>query len=92
MSIITPSHADVTLIFPDESERTVNMLRLLVHTQNAEMKAKYGMFLPNVGKLHPTVKALRDEYGIPATTWEQAATQLRRLHTDVSAAIAEARR
>jgi hypothetical protein len=42
------------------------MIRLLVHAQNAEFKAKHGVFLPNVAKLNPTVKALREEYEIPA--------------------------
>ena len=72
-----PSDANVTLIDPDGKERNINMLRMLVHTQNAEFKAKFGMFLPNVGKLHPTVRDLRDEYGIPAKTWAQAAEQMR---------------
>ena len=84
-----PSDANVTLIFPDGSEHVINMLRMLVHTQNAEFKAKHGMFLPNVGKLHPTVKALRDEYGIPARTWDDAAVQMRRFYGDVQAHVAE---
>ena len=69
--------ADVRVQFPDGKVRTLNLLRMLVHTQNAEFKAKHGMFLPSVGKLHPTVKALRDEYAITARTWEDAATQMR---------------
>jgi hypothetical protein len=64
---------------------------MLVHTQNAEMKAKYGMFLPNVGKLHPTVAALREEYGIPARTWEDAAVQMRRMYNDIRTEIAQRR-
>lgn len=86
-----PSDADVNLIFPDGSERTINMLRMLVHTQNAEMKAKHGMFLPGVNKFNPTVKALRDEYGIPARTWADAATQMREMHSEIREYIAKAR-
>ena len=84
-----PIDADVKLIFPDGTERTINMVRMLVHTQNAEMRAKHGMFLPGVNKLHPTIKALRDEYGIPARTWEDAAVQMRRFYNDVKAHVAE---
>lgn len=90
-----PSDANVTLVMPDESTREINMLRMLVHTQNAEFKAKFGMFLPNVGKLHPTVRSLRDEYGvITARTWVEAAEQMRSLYdaiqTEIQAAQAAA--
>lgn len=84
-----PSDADVNLIFPDGSERTINMLRMLVHTQNAEMMAKFGMALPGVAKLHPTVKALRAEYGIPARTWADAATQMREMYDEIRTYIAQ---
>lgn len=83
--------ADVNVEFPSGEVKTVNMIRLLVQTQNAEFKAKHGMFLPNVGKLHPTVKALREEYEIPAKTWADAAYQLRMFHTHLTEAIEEAR-
>ena len=73
--------ADVRVQFPDGSIRTINLLRMLVQTQNAEFKAKHGMFLPNVGKLHPTVRALREEYEIPARTWAEAAHHMRAFHT-----------
>jgi hypothetical protein len=83
--------ADLDVTFPSGETRTVNMIVLLVETQNAEFKAKHGMFLPSVGKLHPTVKALREEYEITATTWENAAYQLRAFHTMLTEAIADAR-
>jgi hypothetical protein len=54
--------ADVEVTFPSGNVKNVNMIRLLVQAQNAEFKTKHGMFLPNVAKLHPTVKALREEY------------------------------
>jgi iron-sulfur cluster repair protein YtfE (RIC family) len=79
--------ADVRIEFPSGEVKTVNMLRLLVQTQNAEFKAKHGMFLPNVGKLHPTVRAIREEYEIPVEvcrTWAQAAKLLRMFHDDLS--------
>jgi hypothetical protein len=38
-----------------------------------------------VAKLRPTVKALREEYpAVTAQTWEEAAVQLRQLHTALS--------
>jgi hypothetical protein len=66
------------------------MPRLLVQTQNAEFKAKFGMFLPNVGKLKPTVKALREEYELdyffdgPVRTWVDCAAVMRHIHTEFS--------
>ena len=86
-----PSDANVTLVMPDESTSEINMLRMLVHTQNAEFKAKFGMFLPSVGKLHPTVKSLRDEYGIHAKTWDAAAEQMRGLYDHIQAQIQQQR-
>lgn len=84
--------ADVDVQYPDGSVKTVNMIRLLVHTQNAEMKAKHGMFLPGVNKLSPTVKALREEYPIiTATTWAEAAVQMRGFHTALKEGIDDAR-
>ena len=85
-----PSDANVTLIMPDESERTINLIRMLVHTQNAEFKAKFGMFLPHVGKLHPTVRSLRDEYGIPARTWADAAEQMRAFYEAITVELRSA--
>ena len=85
--------ADVEVEYPSGAVKTVNMIRLLVQTQNAEFKAKFGMFLPNVGKLHPTVKALREEYEIPAEikTWAQVAEWMRQFHTVLTEAIRKAR-
>jgi hypothetical protein len=62
------------------------MIRLLVQTQNAEMKAKHGMFLPGVGKQHPTIAALREAYELdyfydgPVRTWKEAALVMRHFH------------
>jgi hypothetical protein len=83
--------ADVEVEYPSGERKVVNMIRLLVQTQNAEFKAKHGMFLPSVGKLHPTVKALREEYELTATTWADAAYQLRAFHTMLTEAIVDAR-
>jgi predicted esterase len=83
--------ADVEVTFPSGNVKNVNMIRLLVQAQNAEFKTKHGMFLPNVAKLHPTVKALREEYEIPAQTWAEAASHLRQLHTMLTQMIDEAR-
>jgi hypothetical protein len=51
--------ADVQMQMPSGEIKNVNMIVMLVETQNAEFKRDHGMFLPSVGKLHPTVKALR---------------------------------
>jgi hypothetical protein len=84
--------ADCPVTWPDGSTTTVNMIRLLVHAQNAEFKVKHDMFLPGVAKLRPTVKALREEYpAITAQTWEEAAVQLRQLHTALSEHIRQHR-
>lgn len=80
--------ADLEVTFPSGTTKTVNMIRLLVQTQNAEFKRDHGMFLPNVGKLHPTVKALREEYELdwffdkPVRTWRDAAAVMRHIHTE----------
>jgi hypothetical protein len=81
--------ADVTVQFPSGTVKTVNMIRLLVQVQNAEFKRDHGMFLPGVNKLHPTVKALREEYELPASvrTWAEVAGLLRMFHTDLSEVI-----
>lgn len=78
--------ADLDVTFPSGKSKTVFMPRLLAQTLNAEYKAKYGMFLPNVGKLHPTVKALREEYELdyffdgPVRTWEDCAAVMRHFY------------
>jgi hypothetical protein len=80
--------ADLEVVFPSGKKKTVNMLRLLVQTQNAEFKAKHDMFLPGVGKLRPTVTALREEYELdyffdgPVRTWEDCAAVMRHIHTE----------
>ena len=79
--------ADLPVTFPSGKTKTVNMIRLLVQTQNAEFKARHGMFLPGVGKLNPTVKALREEYELdyfydaPVRTWDECAAVMRHIHT-----------
>ena len=87
-TIVNPSAANVRIEFPSGEVKTVNMIRLFVQAQNAEFKRDHGMFLPGVNKLRPTVKALRDEYELTARTWEEAAFQLRALHTAISEALA----
>jgi hypothetical protein len=54
--------ADLPVTFPSGETRTVNMIVLLAETLNAEFKAEHGMFLPGVGKQHPTVEALVEKY------------------------------
>jgi hypothetical protein len=77
--------SDVQVQFPSGTVKTVNMIRLLVHVQNAEFKVAHGMFLPGVNKLHPTVKQMREEYELPATvrTWAEVAGLLRMFYTDL---------
>jgi hypothetical protein len=90
-TVVNMPGANVTVRLPSGTVKTVNMLRLLAQTQNAEFKVKHGMFLPGVGKQHPTVKAIRDEYEIPVTfcrTWKDAAILLRQLYTDLCEHIA----
>jgi len=85
--------ADVQVTFPSGETKTVNMLRLLVHTQNAEFKRDHDMFLPGVNKLHPTVKAIREEYELPASvkTWAEVAGLLRMFYKDLQAHIEQQR-
>lgn len=89
--------ADLDVTFPSGETRTVNMIVLLVQTQNAEFKRDHGMFLPNVGKLHPTVKALREQYELdyffdaPVRTWEDCAAVMRHIHTLFTNHIKESR-
>jgi hypothetical protein len=79
--------ADLDVTFPSGETRTVNMLRMLVQTQNAEFKRDHNMFLPGVNKLRPTVKALRDEYELdwffdaPVRTWADCAEVMRHVYT-----------
>jgi hypothetical protein len=94
--------ADLDVTFPSGETRTVNMIVLLVETQNAEFKAEHGIFLPGVGKLHPTVKALREKYELDwfasevfprgVRTWEECAQAMRHIHTTFSDHIAASRR
>lgn len=73
--------------YPSGNVENIDMLRLLVLTQNAEMQAKFGMSL---ARNAPTLKAIREEFEIPATvcrTWKQAARLLRAFHTDLTEAI-----
>lgn len=78
--------ADLPVTFASGQTRTVNLIVLLVQTQNAEMKAKTGMFLPGVGKQHPTIKALRDAYELdylydgPVRTWQECALAMRHFY------------
>lgn len=93
--------ADLDVTFPSGETRTVNMIVLLVETQNAEFKAKHGMFLPNVAKLRPTVKALREKYELDwfasdvfprgIRTWEECAQAMRHIHTVFSDHINQSR-
>ena len=93
--------ADLDVTFPSGKTKTVNMIRLLVQTQNAEFKAEHGMFLPNVGKLHPTVKALREEYELDwwasevfpkgIRTWDECAQAMRHIYDTFDAHIKASR-
>jgi len=78
--------ADLPVTFPSGKVLTVNMLRLLVQTQNAEMKRDHGMFLPGVARLRPTVKDLRETYELdyffdgPVRTWDDCAAVMRHFY------------
>lgn len=80
--------ADLNVTFPSGKTKTVFMPRMLVQTMNAEFKRDHGMFLPNVGKLHPTVKALREEYeldyfyGKRVRSWEECAAVMRHVYIE----------
>lgn len=79
--------ADVNVQFPSGAVKTVNMIRLLVTVQHAEMMAKFGH---GIARNAPTLRAIRSEFEIPANcarTWAQAAPLLRRFHTDLKGAI-----
>jgi hypothetical protein len=79
--------ADLEVTFPSGKKKTVFMPRMLVQTQNAEFKRDHNMFLPGVGKQHPTVKALREEYELdyffdaPVRTWADCAAVMRHVYT-----------
>jgi hypothetical protein len=88
-------NAEVEVTFPSGNTKTINMLRLLVQAQNAEFYVKYGMFLPGVGKQHPTVRAIREEFELTprqCRTWTDAAVLLRAFHNELTEAIMEAQR
>lgn len=78
--------ADLEVTFPSGETRTVFMPRLLVQVLNAEFKRDHGMFLPGVGKLHPTIDALREEYELdyffdaPVRTWSDCAAAMRHVY------------
>lgn len=78
--------ADLPVTFPDGVTKTIFMPRLLVQTLNAECKRDHGVFLPGVAKLHPTVKALREEYELdyffdgPVRTWADCAAVMRHFY------------
>jgi hypothetical protein len=82
--------SDLDVTFPSGETRTVNMIVLLVETQNAEFKAAHGMFLPSVGKLRPTVKALVEKYELDwfasevfprgVRTWDECAQAMRHIY------------
>ncbi len=82
--------ADIEVEFPDGITRTVNMIVLLAQTQNAEMFVRYGHHL---ARNHPTLRQLRDQYGIPpyVNTWARMAFVLRDFHTILSEHIADTR-
>lgn len=79
--------ADLDVTFPSGKTKTIFMPRLLTQVLNAEFKRDHGMFLPNVGKLHPTVKQLRDDYELdyffdgPVKTWKDCADVMRHFYT-----------
>ena len=79
--------SDLDVTFPSGETRTVNMIVLLVETQNAEWHAKYGCAMPGVNKLPGiTIKKFREKYELdyffdgPVRTWEDCAAVLRHIH------------
>jgi hypothetical protein len=93
--------ADLDVTFPSGETRTVNMIIMLVETQNAEFKANHGMFLPNVGKLRPTVKKLVEKYELDwfasevfprgIRTWDECAQAMRHVYNTFDAHIQRSR-
>jgi hypothetical protein len=80
--------ADLDVTFPSGETRTVNMIVLLVETQNAEWHAKFGCAMPGVNKLPGiTIKKFRLKYeldwffGAPIRTWKDCAEAMRHIHT-----------
>lgn len=83
MTVVDMKHLNRQVMFPDGHLYKINLLRLLVQTQNAEFKAKHGMFLPGIAKQHPTIKKLRMEYAIKpedSRTWADTAVWLRKFY------------
>ena len=83
--------ADLNITFPSGETRTVNMIVLLVETQNAEWHAKYGCAMPGVNKLPGiTIKKFREKYELDwfasevfpngIRTWEQCAQTMRHFY------------
>ena len=93
--------ADLDVTFPSGETRTVNMIVMLVETQNAEFKRDHGMFLPNVGKLNPTVKKLREKYELDwfasevyprgIRTWAECADAMRHVYNTFDQHIKQSR-
>ena len=80
--------ADLEVTFPSGTVKNVNMIVLLVETQNAEWHAKYGCAMPGINKLPGiTVKKFVDKYELeyffdgPVRTWADCAAVLRHIHT-----------
>lgn len=90
--------ADLNVTFPSGETRVVNMIILLVETQNAEWHAKYGVAMPGVNRLPGiTVQKFRDKYELdyffdgPVRTWKDCAAVLRHFHTTCTEHIAAQR-
>jgi hypothetical protein len=94
-TIATMPAADLPVTFPSGETRTVNMIVLLVETQNAEWHAKFGCAMPGVNKLPGiTIQKFRDKYELdyffdgPVRTWKDCAAVMRHIHTLFSDHIA----
>ena len=78
--------ADLDVTFASGQTRTVNMIVLLAQTQDAEYMARFGMHLPGVNRLRPTIRALREAYELdyffdaPVRTWSDAALVMRHFY------------
>jgi hypothetical protein len=79
--------ADLDVTFPSGETRTVNMIILLVETQNAEWHAKYGTAMPGVNRLPGiTIQKFRDKYELDwffdaqVKTWKDCAAAMRHIH------------
>lgn len=89
-TIASMPHADVQVSYPSGETRTVNVIVLKAQVLHAECMAKFGHGL---ARNAPTLSEIRAMYEIPtsaARTWKAVAPLLRRFHTDLSNAIAEA--